>query len=57
MLTEYNTKGPRKKFTKYVTLNIMKKTYDDMYEISDNNNETMSEFMRRAITKEIERNK
>jgi hypothetical protein len=57
MMTNYTRKGPRKQFQKYVTLNIKQKTYDDMVEVSNKNEETMSDLMRRAIQKEIERSK
>jgi len=57
MLTNYAKKGPRKKFQKYVTLNMKEDMYNDMLNVSDKNDETMSDLMRRAIAKEIERNK
>lgn len=57
MMTNYARKGPRKKFEKYVTLNMKEEMYQDMYSISEKNDECMSDLMRRAIAKEIERNK
>ena len=57
MLTEYKTKGPRKQFQKYVTLNMKEQMYQDMVGVSNKNDETMADFMRRAIGKEVERNK
>ena len=58
MLTEYKTKlkGTRKQFQKFVTLNMKTKMYTDMVNVSNKNDETMSDLMRRAISKEIERN-
>ena len=57
MLTEYETKtGPRKQFHKFVTLNMKKHMYNDVVRISNKNEETMSDFMRRSIQKEVERN-
>jgi len=62
MLTEYTTKnggtrrGVRKRFNKYVTLNMTEDAYKNMVMVSNKNSETMSSLMRRAISKEIERN-
>ena len=57
MMTDYNNKGPRKQFHKYVTLNMKEQMYQDMVKVSNDKEETMSDLMRRAIGKEIERNK
>ncbi len=55
MLTDYKHKGPRKQYSKYVTLNMKEKMYQDMVTTSIKKDETMSDLMRRAIGKEIER--
>lgn len=48
----------RKRFEKYVTLNIKDKMHEDMKKhINRKEAETMSDFMRTSIQKEIEKRK
>ena len=57
MLTGYETKcGPRKKYTKYVTLNMKSDMHKSMILNANKNDETISDFIRRSVKKEIERN-
>ena len=54
MITDYKTKkGVRKQFDKYITLNMKEIMYADLVKFSNKNGETMSDFIRRAVGKEI----
>lgn len=55
MLTNYKHKGPRKRFQKYVTLNMKEQMYQDLLKVANDDDETMSDVMRTAIKKELER--
>jgi FixJ family two-component response regulator len=48
-------RGPRKKFKSYLSLNLEEQMYQNLVKLSEKNNETMSEIVRRALNKEIER--
>ena len=57
MQTQYRNKGPRKQFDKMINLNVKNKMYNDLCDVADKEEKTMSDIMRRAIQKEIERSK
>lgn len=57
MQTNYRNKGPRKQFDKMVNLNVKQKMYDDLCNVADKEEVTLSDVMRRAIAKELERSK
>ena len=50
------SKGRKKRYTKYLTLNIKEEMDAGIRKIATKNDELISDVVRRAISKELERN-